>query len=54
VHETQIETLPGALSLGVKRQGRETDRSSPPSAEVKNACSYSSTPPIRLYGLVLV
>jgi hypothetical protein len=27
--------VPGALSLGVKRSGREADRSSPYSAEVK-------------------
>jgi hypothetical protein len=26
----------GSISLGVKRQGRETDRSTPSSAEVKN------------------
>jgi hypothetical protein len=42
---------PGALSLGVKRPGRETDHSS--SAEVKNAWSYPSTPPIRFHGVVL-
>jgi hypothetical protein len=28
--------VPGALSLGVKRQKRESDHSPPPSAEVKN------------------
>jgi hypothetical protein len=38
---------------GVKRPGRETDHSPPSSAEVKNAWSYTSTPSIRLYGLVL-
>jgi hypothetical protein len=37
---------------GVKMPGREADH--PPSkAEVKNAWSYTSTPPINLYGLVL-
>jgi hypothetical protein len=35
----------GLFPWGVKRPGREADRSSPPSAEVKNAWSYSSTPP---------
>jgi hypothetical protein len=30
-----IQWVPGTLSLGLKRQGRETDHSSPPSAEVK-------------------
>jgi len=36
-----------ALFLGVKRPGREA------SAEVKNAWSYTSTPPISLHGVVL-
>jgi hypothetical protein len=48
-----IQWVPGALSLGVKRPGREADHSPPSSAEVKNAWSYTSTPPIRLYGVVL-
>jgi hypothetical protein len=34
----------GAYSLGVKWPGREADRSSLSSAEVKNAWSYTSTP----------
>jgi hypothetical protein len=38
---------------GVKRPGREADHSPPTSAEVKNVLSYTSTPPIRLHGLVL-
>jgi hypothetical protein len=37
--------MPGALSLAVKRPGREADHSPPSSAEVKNAWSYTSTPP---------
>jgi len=32
------------LSLGVKRPGRESDHSSPSSAEAKIAWSYTSTP----------
>jgi len=43
----------GALSLGVKRPDREADHASPSSAEVKNAWSYISTPPIRFHGVVL-
>jgi hypothetical protein len=35
----------GALSLGMKRPGREADDSPPSSAEIKNAWSYTSTPP---------
>jgi hypothetical protein len=39
-----IQWIPGALSLGLKRPGREADHSPPSSAEVKNAWSYTSTP----------
>jgi hypothetical protein len=48
-----IQWVPGALSLGVKRPGRESDHSPPLSAEVKNAWSYTSTPSIRFHGVVL-
>jgi hypothetical protein len=37
--------VPGDLSQGVKRQGREADHSTPTSAEVKNTRIYTSTPP---------
>jgi hypothetical protein len=40
-----IQWVPGALSLGVKRLDREADHSPPSSAKVKNAWSYTSTPP---------
>jgi hypothetical protein len=39
-----IHWVPGALSLGVHQPGCEADHSPPPSAEVKNAWSYTSTP----------
>jgi hypothetical protein len=39
-----IQWEPGALFMAVKRPGREADHSPPSSAEVKNACSYISTP----------
>jgi hypothetical protein len=45
--------VPAALSLGVKRLRCEADHSPISSAEVKNAWSYTSTPPIRLHGVVL-
>jgi hypothetical protein len=35
------------------RPGRESDRSPPSSAEVKNAWSYTSTPFVRLHGVAL-
>jgi hypothetical protein len=44
----------GLFLCGVKRPGRETDHSSPSSAEVQNAWSYTSAPPIRLHGVVLI
>jgi hypothetical protein len=40
-----IQWVPGALSLGVKRSGREADHSPPTSAEVKKMWIYTSTPP---------
>jgi hypothetical protein len=39
-----IEWVPGALSLRVKRQGREANHSPPSSSEVKNAGRYTSIP----------
>jgi hypothetical protein len=48
-----IQWVLGALSLVVKQLGHEVDHSPPSSAEVKNAWSYTSTPPIRLHGVVL-
>jgi hypothetical protein len=39
-----VPWVPGTLSLGVERPGREADHSPPSSAEVKNAWNYNSTP----------
>jgi hypothetical protein len=39
-----IQWVPGALSLAVKRPGREADHSPPSSAEVKYACSFTPIP----------
>jgi hypothetical protein len=39
-----IQWVTGAVSLGVKRPGREADHSPPSSAEIKNAWNYTSTP----------
>jgi hypothetical protein len=48
-----IQEVPRALSLRVKRPGREADHSSPyTSAEVKNAWSYTFAPPVCLHGVV--
>jgi hypothetical protein len=51
--QPRIQWIRGALSLGVKRPGREADHSPPSSAEVKNAWNYTSNPPIRLHSVVL-
>jgi hypothetical protein len=40
-----IQWIPGTLSLGVKRPGREVVNSPSSNAKVKNAWSYTSTPP---------
>jgi hypothetical protein len=48
-----IKWVPRAISLGVKRSGREANHSPPSTAEVKNTYSCTSTPPIRLHGVVL-
>jgi hypothetical protein len=49
-----IQWVPGALSLGVKRQGRETDHSPPTSAEIKKAWIYTATPPYAFMALCLI
>jgi hypothetical protein len=46
-------SYPMALSLGEKWLGHEADHSPPSSAEINNAWSYTSTPPIHLHGMVL-
>jgi hypothetical protein len=48
-----IQWVPGDPSLGVKRSGREANHTLPSSAEVNNAWSYTSTPTIRLHGVLL-
>jgi hypothetical protein len=48
-----IQWVPGALSVEIKRPVREADHSAPSRAEVKEALIYTSTPPIRLHGMVL-
>jgi hypothetical protein len=48
-----IQWLPRALSLGVKRSGREADHSPPSSAEVEKCVELYLHSPIRLYGVVL-
>jgi hypothetical protein len=48
-----IQWVPGALSLGVKRPGREADHSPSSSAEVKECVELYLHSPIRLHGMVL-
>jgi len=49
-----LPSPPPGLSLGVKRPGRETDRSPVYGAEVKNAWSYASSPQYVFMGRCLV
>jgi hypothetical protein len=42
--QPSIQWIPGTLSLGIKRPGRESDHSPPFSAAFKNAWRYTSTP----------
>jgi hypothetical protein len=48
-----IQYILGALSLGIKKPGREADHTRLPSAEVKNAWSYIFIPTVHLHGMVL-
>jgi len=43
---------PGAVTSLMKRLGLEADHPTPYSADVKNAWSYTSSPPVCLYGVV--
>jgi len=47
-----IQWVRRALSLGVKQPGCAANHPSPNSAEIKNAWSYTSTPPMRFHGVV--
>jgi hypothetical protein len=51
-HSASYPLGTGALSLGVKRPGREADRSTLFNAEVKDAWIYTSTPPVHLQSVV--
>jgi hypothetical protein len=42
--QAHVEWVPGVLSPGVKRQGREADHSPPAGAEVNTMWIYTSTP----------
>jgi len=52
-HQASYPGVTRALSLRLKRPEREADHSPPPRAEVKNAWSYTSIPPICLHGVLL-
>jgi hypothetical protein len=47
-----VRWVPRYLTAWVKWLGREADNSASSSAEVKNERIYTSTPPIRLHGVV--
>jgi hypothetical protein len=51
--QPSVQRVMVALSPGLKRQGREADHSPPTTADVYKTRIYTSTPRIRLHGLVL-
>jgi hypothetical protein len=50
--QPSTQWIPGALSLGVKRPGREADHLPPSSAEVKECVDLYLHSPIRLHGVM--
>jgi hypothetical protein len=52
-YQFPIHWVLAALFPQVKRPEREADHSPQSTAEVKNAWSYTSTPPTRLHGVVI-
>jgi hypothetical protein len=52
--KTSIQWVPAIVTPEVKRPPREADHSPPPSSEVKNAWSYTSTPQYVLMASFLV
>jgi len=44
-HKPPTQRIPGAITPGLKRPGHDSHVSSPSSAEVKTAWSYTSTSP---------
>jgi hypothetical protein len=52
--QSPMQWLPGFISLGVKRLGREADHSRPTGTEMKNSWISTSTPPdvIMAYSLI--
>jgi hypothetical protein len=49
-----IQWVPVALSVGLKRPGREADHSSPSGVEVKECVELYLHSPVRLHGVVLI
>jgi hypothetical protein len=52
--QSLIQWITWALSLGIKRPGREADHSLPSSAEVQECVELYLHSPIRLHGVVLI
>jgi hypothetical protein len=49
---SRLALRPTQPPTGVERPDREADYSPASSAEVKNACSYTSIPPLRFCGVM--
>jgi hypothetical protein len=53
-HPAFNQWVPGALSPGIKRQGRKADHSPPTNAEDKKMWIYTSTPPYAFMAQCLI
>jgi hypothetical protein len=51
--QAPIQWVPWALFVVEEQPGREANHYPPSNVEVKNAWSYTFTPPIRLHGVML-
>jgi hypothetical protein len=49
-----MQWVPGAVSPGLKQQGREADHSPPASAEVEKMWIYTPTPSYAVMALCLI
>jgi hypothetical protein len=52
--QSSVQWVPEYFTPGMKRRERGVDRSPQSNAEVKNAWSYTSIPPVRHHGVVVI
>jgi hypothetical protein len=54
IHPASHQLGTGGSSPGIEQPVREADHSPPSSAEVKNAWSFTSSPPVYLHGVIVM